>query len=94
MSQLGRDKQSAQEAITMLEQHEIDALGLRVWLEKKTKYGKKKHNSDALGFVREYLAYYNPDANADAVINILKSQGIASDSDCGRWLLIHDSLIP
>jgi hypothetical protein len=91
---MNKDKKSAQEAIEMLSQHEIDPLGLRVWLEKKTRYGRKKHKSDPLGFVREYLAYYNSETDTEAVISILSAQGIETDSDCGRWLLIHDKLIP
>jgi hypothetical protein len=91
---VNRDKKSAQGAIAMLSQHEVDPLGLRVWLEKKTRYGRKKHSTDPLGFVREYLAYYNPDTKAEDVIIILTAQGIETDSDCGRWLLIHDKLIP
>jgi hypothetical protein len=90
---INRDKKSAQEAIAMLSRLEVDSLGLRVWLEKKTKYGKKKHKSNPLGFVLEYLAYYNPDTDTELVISVLKAQGIETDSDCGRWLLIHDKLI-
>lgn len=73
---------------------QLDVLGLRVWLGKKTRFGRKSHPNDTWGFTREYLARYAEDADADEVISLLQTQGIPNDIECGRWLLVHDALVP
>lgn len=73
---------------------QLDVLGLRVWLEKKTRFGRKAHPRDEWGFTRQYLATYAEEADANYIIEVLKAQGIPNDIECGRWLLQHDAIIP
>lgn len=86
-------KKSPAEAMKMLERLSTGILGLRVWLEKKTRMGKKSHPSDELGFTRAYLDYYEID-HPESVLDVLNDQGITSDRSCLIWLLQHDDLIP
>ncbi len=72
----------------------VDVLGLRVFLGKKTRYGRHAHPTDTWGFTREYLARYAEGVDTDDVIGILEAQGIPNDVECGRWLLQHDELVP
>jgi hypothetical protein len=87
-------KSRALEALMRLKQHNVDALGLRVWLEKKTRMGKKAHPKDVFGFTRGFLSTYSEDTEVDDVISVLTSEGLKSDHDTLRYLLVWDELIP
>lgn len=86
---------AARRVIEMLtEQHKIDLVGLRYHLGNRTKFGKKSHPKDVWGYTKEYLVEYNPHADIRAIITLFESQGVKGDLECGRWLLLHDSLVP
>ncbi len=72
----------------------VDALGLRVYLERKTRMGKKSHAKDAFGFTRQFLGTYSENTDSTEVIEILKSECVTNDIETLRYLLVWDGLIP
>ncbi len=72
----------------------VDSLGLRVYLEKKTRMGKKSHAKDAFGFTRQFLATYSENTDPTEVISVLQSECVTNDLEALRYLLVWDGLIP
>lgn len=78
----------------MLKQLRVDSLGLRVWLEKKTRMGKRSHPDNPFGYTCQFLATYSEDTDSSEVIKVLQSEGVTNDFETLRYLLTWDELIP
>ena len=72
----------------------IDALGYRVHIAERSKYGRRAHPSGEWGYLREYMATYASESDPEEVIRLFESVGADSDLQAGRWLLRYDELIP
>jgi hypothetical protein len=90
-----KENKEARELIMKLtKQHSVDLVGLRQYIGKHTDMGRKPNPTDRWTYTKAYLALYNEDTDPQEVISLIESKAINSDVEVGRWLLLHDELVP
>jgi hypothetical protein len=85
-------KLSARSTIMQLSEL-TDLIGLRTYIVKKTRYGRKP-GRESWAYTREAISMYAPNTDADEVIRLFKGVGCQDEIEAVRWLLKHDELVP
>jgi hypothetical protein len=84
---------SEQQARTVLEQIQnyVDALSLRVWIVKQSRYGRRPPPK-VWAYLHSFVKRYGIEGDVSELIDLLEAADIRDDLTLGRFLIKWDKL--